>query len=191
MKKIVFDIETKNIFQEVGKNDPLLLDISVVCIYDYETDQYMSFFESELKKLWPILEKANVLIGFNSDYFDIPILNKYYPGDLTQIKSLDIMKEIRNSLGRRIGLGAIAEATINKGKSGNGLEAVTWWKNGEYDKVKKYCIDDVKVTKEVYEYALKNKKLKYKDGGILKDIPLDTTDWEKTEEIAMTQSLPF
>ena len=102
IRKVVFDIETKNLFEEVGSNDPTDLDISVVAIYDSETDTYQSFTQDQFSKLWPILEKADMLIGYNSDHFDIPLLNKYYPGDLTKIKSLDIMKEIRATLGRRI-----------------------------------------------------------------------------------------
>ena len=101
MRKIVFDIETSNIFDDVGKADPALLDLAIVCIYDYETGDYSSYLEAELPKLWPILEKADMLIGFNSNHFDIPLLNKYYPGDLKNIKSLDLMHEIKKTLGRR------------------------------------------------------------------------------------------
>jgi hypothetical protein len=66
--------------------------------------------------------------------------------------------------------------------------------NGEIDKIIKYCIDDVKLTKDLYEYALKNGMLKYKDlgvGGTIRDIKLDTAHWEKTPENAMTFTLPF
>ena len=51
MRKVVFDIETKNFFQDVGKNDPSLLDIALVGIYDSETDSYTSYLENELNKL--------------------------------------------------------------------------------------------------------------------------------------------
>ena len=105
--------------------------------------------------LWPIIEKADMLIGFNSEHFDTPLLNKYYPGDLTKIKSLDILKEIKNSLGRRIKLDTVAEATLGKKKIGHGLEAITWGKNGEIDKIIKYCLEDVKITKEVWEFETK------------------------------------
>jgi hypothetical protein len=191
MKKIVFDIETRNLFQDVGSNDPRDLDISIVCVYDYETDTYSSYLQEELGKLWPILENADMVITFNGDHFDIPLLDKYYPGDLTKIKSLDLLKEVKNSLGFRLKLDSIASATLGYGKSGHGLEAITWWKNGEIDKLKKYCIDDVKVTKEIYDYAMKNGHLKYKDGPILKDIKLDTSNWEKKVESAMTFTLGF
>ena len=191
MKKIVFDIETSNIFQDVASTDPAALDLSVVCIYDYETDKYKSFTKETLNELWPIFEKADMIIGFNSDHFDIPILNKYYSGDLTKIKSLDLMKDIKKSLGRRIKLDTIAEATLGRNKSGHGLEAIVWWRNGEKQKVIDYCIEDVRITKDVYEYALKNKSLKYLDGKENKEIKIDTTDWNKKEDSRMTFTLPF
>jgi DEAD/DEAH box helicase domain-containing protein len=191
VRKIVLDIETRNIFQDVGSNDPRDLDISVVCIYDSETDSYQSFLQEDFGKLWPILENADMLITYNGDHFDIPLLDKYYPGDLTKIKSLDLLKEVKNSLGFRLKLDSIAQATLGHGKSGHGLEAITWWKNGEIDKIIKYCIDDVKVTKEIYDFAMKNGHLKFKDGPNMKDIKLNTTDWEKKAETAMTFTLGF
>lgn len=191
MRKIVLDIETRNTFQEIGRAEPALLDISVVCIHDSETDSYSSYLQEDLGKLWPIIEKADVLITFNGDHFDIPLLDKYYPGDLTKIKSLDLLKEVRKSLGHRIGLGLIAQGTLNKPKGGHGLDAIEWWRKGEIDKIIKYCLEDVKITKEVYEYALLNKKLKYKEGEQIIDFPIVTEGWEVKEDTKMTFSLPF
>ena len=193
MRKITFDIETRNIFSEVNSNDPTALDISVVCIHDSLTDSYSSYLQEDFPKLWPLLEQADMLITFNGDHFDIPLLNKYYSGDLSKIKSLDLLVEVKNSLGRRIKLDTIAEATLGTNKSGHGLQAVEWWKTGEIDKIIKYCIEDVKITKQLYDYALANGKLKYKDlvGGAIKDIRLDTKGWEMKKESSMTFTLPF
>jgi len=191
MRKVVFDIETKNIFQDVGRADPLLLDISLVGIYDYESDQYLTFLQEEFHLLWPYIEKADMLIGYNSDHFDIPLLNKYYPGDITKIKSLDLMAEIKASLGRRIGLGHVAEATLGVGKSGNGLEAVEWWKTGEIEKIKKYCLDDVKVTKDLYEYMSKTRKVFYREGEELRSLTINTSKWDEVADAGMTFSMGF
>lgn len=194
MRKITFDIETRNIFQDVGSNESTALDISVVCIHDSSTDSYSSFLQEDLPKLWPILEQADMLITFNGDHFDIPLLNKYYSGDLTKIKSLDLLSEVKKVLGRRIKLDTIAEATLGINKSGNGLEAVNWWKTGEIDKIIKYCIADVKITKDLYYYALLHKKLKYKDlgaQGTVRDIKLDTSNWEKADDSVMNFTMPF
>jgi DEAD/DEAH box helicase domain-containing protein len=191
MRKIFFDTETKNTFSDAGSNNPAALDLSVVCIYDSATDSYSSYIEEELPKLWLILEKTDLLIGFNSDHFDIPLLNKYYPGDLNKIKSLDLLKEVKNSLGRRIKLDTLAEATIGRNKTGSGLEALKWWRNGEIQKVRDYCVEDVRITKDLYDYARKNGHLKYRDGKELKEIKLDTTNWEKFVDSALTHTLPF
>jgi hypothetical protein len=194
MKKIVFDIETQNTFQSVGSNDPAALSISLLVVYDYDTDTYTSYTEDELPKLWKTLEETSLLIGYNSDHFDIPLLNKYYPGDLTTIPSLDILVEIKNSLGKRIRLDAIAEGTLGKNKIGHGLEAIQWWKDGEIEKIRQYCEEDVRITKEVYEYALENKSLKFKELGKIKEFPIDTSDWDSRsqgERAAMNYTLPF
>lgn len=194
MRKITFDVETRNVFADVNSNESTALDISVVCIHDSLTDKYSSFLQEDFPKLWPILEQADMLITFNGDHFDIPLLNKYYSGDLSKIKSLDLLVEVRNSLGRRIKLDTIAEATLGTRKSGHGLEAVEWWKSGEIEKIIKYCIEDVKITKQLYDYALKNNILKYKDlgvGGAIKDIKLNTENWEKKLDSSITFTLPF
>ena len=186
MRKIVFDIETSNF-----DRDPEKINLTMVGIYDSETDTYSSFLLEELKNLWPILERADMLIGFNSDHFDIPVLNKYYPGDLTKIKSLDILGEIKNACGRRMKLDQLAEGTLGKRKLGHGTDAIRWWKTGEIEKVREYCIEDVKITKEIYDYATANQKLTFKEGNDLKEIKLNTDNWEKPSENKMTFSLPF
>jgi len=191
MRIITFDIETKNLFQDVNSNDPTDLDISVVCIHDSSDNSYQSFLEKDMNKLWSIIEAADALVTWNGDHFDIPLLNKYYPGDLSKIKSIDLMREVQLKLGRRLKLDGVAEATLGVKKSGHGLEAVEWWKNGEVDKIIKYCIDDVKITRQLYDYAVQNKSLKYKDAGILKEIRLDISKWSELEPASMTYTLPF
>lgn len=158
MNAVVFDIET---IGDINKfND---LELTVISIYEYRTNKYQSFLKTELKNLWPILEKADLIIGYNSEHFDVPILNKYYLGDLTKIPHVDLMARIKDSLGFRLKLNDVAKATLdNIEKSANGLLAQTWWQEGKIDEVKKYCEQDVRVTKELYEFGLKNKQLFYK-----------------------------
>ncbi len=191
MRYIVFDLETQNIFSDVGSNNPADLDISVGCVYDSGTNEYTVVDISELSKLWPIIEQADALVGYNSNHFDIPLLNKYYPGDLTHIKSIDLLEDIRISLGRRLRLDDVAQATIGAKKSGHGLQAIKWWREGDIASIKKYCKQDVKITKELFEYALENKKVLYKDGARKREIPLDTSNWVLGEGHSMTHSLPF
>ena len=188
MRKIIFDIETDGIITNVNGKE-VFPNMYVVCIYDSKTDKYQSFTQDQLKDLWPILEDADMLIGYNSDSFDIPILNRYYSGDLSKIASLDLLSEIKNSLGRRLKMDSVAEATLGRKKTGHGLQAMEWWKQGKYEDVIKYCTEDVRITKDLYDYALANGVLKFKDMGTVKDIKLDTSKWDKKNDAAMTHTL--
>ena len=133
-KEIILDIETIGDIQDF-KN----LKITVVSIYEYEINKYTSFEESTLGNLWPLLEKAERLIGYNSEHFDLPILNKYYTGDLLKFPNLDILKVIKESTGNRFKLNDIAKATLQIEKSADGLQAQKWWLEGKIAEIKKYC----------------------------------------------------
>jgi len=191
MRTIVFDIETANWMSDTGTNDPTDLTIALVGIHDSETDTYESFLEHEFPRLWKILEHADMLVGYNSDHFDIPLLNKYYPGDLTQIKSLDIMKEVYNTLGRRLKLDAIAEGTLGEKKSADGIQSLRWWKAGEIEKVREYCIKDVELTKKILDYALAKGNIKYSELGKTREVKLDTSLWLMGASRPLTHTLGF
>jgi DEAD/DEAH box helicase domain-containing protein len=168
------DIETSNSFADVGKYDPSLLKVSLVGLYDYATDQYTHYMEADLPKLWRVLEGADRIIGYNLFGFDYQVLNTYYRGDLSKFPTLDIMKDIADKIGFRIKLDDVAHGSLGTGKSGNGLQAIEFFRRGEIDKLRDYCLQDVKVTKEVYEFGLTNKLIKYKDRtGRMVDVPID------------------
>ena len=163
MNEVVFDIETQNTYQEIGSRDYRLLKVSLVGVWESGTGSYTSYLESELPKLWPVFERADRIIGYNSKGFDIPVLANYYPGDLGKIPSLDILEEIERAIGFRVKLDSVAQATLGEGKSGNGLQAVEFWRTGEIQKLRDYCLQDVKVTREVYAYGLREGHVAYTD----------------------------
>lgn len=188
---IIFDIETQNTFDQVGTRDPAMLSISLLVTYNSKTGEYASYLENELEQLWPELEQTDMLVGYNSDHFDIPLLNKYYPGDLTAIKSLDLMVEIQKMLGRRLRLDDVAAATLGTKKSGSGLDAIRWWQSGEIEKIRKYCQKDVEITKRVFDYMLEHNSVKYKDFNKKKDLSIDTSHWLTAEDFSLTHTLGF
>lgn len=151
--RIVLDLETQREFNEVEGRKPELLGVSVVGIYRYGADRYDTYLESELRTLVPILQEAELLIGFNIKRFDLPVLSPYLPFSITTLPVLDILDDIVKQLGHRVSLESLAQATLGKGKSGSGLQALAWFKEGRFDLIKQYCLDDVRLTKEVYDYG--------------------------------------
>lgn len=174
MPELVFDIETQTAnftFDEAGLKTAR---ISVVVVYDYADGQYKTFMEENIAELWPLLEKADRVIGYNIVHFDLPVLNNYYSGDLLKLPNLDLIIPVREALGFRLKLNDIAKATLKVEKSADGLQAVKWWAEGNVEDIKKYCEQDVRVTKDIYEFGRKNKQLFYSNlQGALMTFPVN------------------
>jgi len=179
LKKIVLDLETQKSFQDVGgRGKNHLLKISVACIYDYSTGKYSSFEEHEIGKLSPILQTADQIIGYNIKDFDFEVIQPYLNFNIFEVPYLDLLAEIEKVLQHRIKLDVVAQGTLGSGKTGSGLEAILYYQNKRMDLLKKYCLDDVKITKQIYEYALKNQKVLYKDFFKTKEISLKIKEAE-------------
>lgn len=190
LKKIVLDLETQNSFQDVGgRGKNHLLKISVCGVYFYETDKYQTFEEHELGKLAPLLQTADQIIGYNIKDFDFEVLQSYLNFNIFEVPYLDILQEIEKVIGHRVKLESVAQATLGSGKSGTGLQAIVYWRAGKLDELKKYCLDDVRVTKQVYEYGKKNGKLLYSDYFSIKEAPVSFLEAEARGEVLHQASL--
>ena len=190
MKKVVLDLETQKEFAEVGgRGKNHLLKVSVCGIYESDTGKYSTFMENEIPKLSEILQNADQIIGFNIKDFDFEVLRPYLNFDIYALPYLDIIEDVQRHLGHRVGLNSIAEGTLGTKKSGDGKGAVVHWRNGKIDQLKKYCLDDVRITKDVYEYGLANKKILYRDFFDIKEIPVDWREPEAKKTVQKQVSL--
>ena len=188
--EVIYDIETKSFFDDTNFRDPSTLGISIVSAYRREVDRELnevsgemkSFWERDFEKMWSWFEEADRIIGYNSLGFDNPAMNGIYTrGDFTKLKHLDILDEIKRVFGHRVKLDSVAKETLGQGKIAGGAEAVKWWEKGDPESLanlKKYCEMDVEVTRKIYDYGLKNGKLKFKDR------------WNEMREIEVDFSYP-
>ncbi len=177
MNKIVLDLETQNTFEEVGGRRMHLLKISVVGIYHYTKDRYMTFEEKNISDLEEILKSADLVIGFNIKRFDFLVLESYLSIPVRKLPALDIMEEITRVVGHRVSLDSVAQATLGRKKSGSGLEAVRLFREGRMKALKEYCLNDVRITKELYEYGQKHGELSFtsKYGSRQHSVPVSWT----------------
>jgi DEAD/DEAH box helicase domain-containing protein len=173
MKKIVLDLETQKLFDEVGgRTKHHLLKISVCGIYEFATDKFTVYTEDQIAKLGELLQSADQIIGFNIKEFDFEVLQPYVNFNVHDLPYLDIIEDVQKHLNHRIGLQSIAQGTLGEGKSGSGKEAILFYRNGRMDLLRKYCLDDVRITRDIYNYGMKNQKILYKDFFEIKEIPV-------------------
>jgi len=166
MKLVVFDVETKKAFDEVGGFFPEKLGVSVSGVwYGEEGAQgtLRGFREEEFGEMFKIFESADRIVGFNSIDFDMAALKPYYLGDLLKLPNFDILQEVEKKVGHRVKLDSIAKETLGIQKGGNGLDAITYFHEGNWEKLTKYCLQDVEITRDLYLHVLKTGELRFKN----------------------------
>lgn len=176
---LVLDIETKNTFQEVGENNFDALEVSLIGLYSYNRDKFFAFDENEFVAAIEMIKTAGMIIGFSISRFDLPVLKKHFikDFDIFSIPRVDILDEIEYSLGKRVGLDILAKTNLGYGKNGHSLEAAGLYHEGKIEELKNYCLNDVKITKDLYELVKKQGHLMIpqKDGKEAIKLPLDLT----------------
>ena len=153
---LVIDVETQRLVQEVGGWDHVdKLGISVACAYDSKTDQFLSYEEKQLPKLIDLCSER-LVVGYNIRGFDLPVMVPYGL-KIAGLDVFDIMYDIQ-TLTRRpaLKLESLAQGTLGAGKSADGLMAVEWYKKGEIQKIIEYCMQDVKVTRDLFQFGRQN-----------------------------------
>jgi DEAD/DEAH box helicase domain-containing protein len=162
--RVVFlDLETRKLAQEVGGWQNIhLMGVSVAVLFDSLEDRFITYMESEIEGLIEHLLRADLVVGFNIKQFDYVVLGAYSNRSLRDLNTFDILEDIHRRLGFRLSLDHLAQETLDESKSGDGLLAVEWFRRGEMDKLIDYCSQDVKVTRDLFEYGLKNGYLVYR-----------------------------
>jgi DEAD/DEAH box helicase domain-containing protein len=183
--EIIFDCETKKLFSEIGSNDPGDLGVSIVSVYKRIVDEsqrelsgkLMSFWEEQLPAMWQHFREAKRIIGFNSIKFDVPALARHAPKEFRTFPHFDIMKAVRDQLGFSLGLSHLATHSIGTAKTDVGTNAVLYWNKHDEEslaKLKHYCEADVLLTRDLYDFGVRERKLKYMDKwNTLREIPVD------------------
>jgi len=151
----VFDLETIRSAEEVGGwNRAEMMGVSVGVVYDSEHDSYFTYLEDEMSALVDHLSQFDLVVGFNNKRFDNRVLSAYTQVNLHNLPNLDILEEIHSYLGYRLSLNRLAEYTLGVQKTGDGLQALEWYKEGRIDLIQHYCKKDVEITKDLFITAL-------------------------------------
>jgi DEAD/DEAH box helicase domain-containing protein len=164
MNYVFFDLESQNLFDDVGGRGNIdKLKVACAVTYSTEKNDFTVYWEKDVPALIAELKSATKVVGFNLQGFDYLVLRPYSPETrFASIPTLDMLLELQKILGFRIGLDSIASATLGATKTADGIKSVEWFRNGELDKVAEYCKADVDITRRVFEFGRDNGHIFYK-----------------------------
>jgi DEAD/DEAH box helicase domain-containing protein len=166
MRTLTYDCEIINDPNIHGWTNYGELGISVIgCHLDWVGDPFVMLDCRDarfLQAFQEIVNEADQVVGFNSYFFDDWLCAAH--GVKVQT-DFDLLCEIRILSGQPpeyvrgvtrggYSLNAICLANGIGSKSGSGAAAPMWWKEGKYDRVIRYCKQDVFLTRSLYELYL-------------------------------------
>lgn len=160
----VLDLETRRSAQEVGgwqRAD--LMGVSCVVVYDSASASFHEYLQEDVSRLVGDLVEYDLVIGFNILRFDYAVLGGLSRFDFSSLPTLDILADIHAFLGYRLSLDHLARETLGTSKSADGLQALAWWKEGRIGDIIAYCRQDVAMTRDIFEYGLKNGHLLFRN----------------------------
>ncbi|MBI5569361.1 MAG: DEAD/DEAH box helicase [Desulfomonile tiedjei] len=159
---VVFDLETQKLADEVGGWRHVAKMGLALAVIHTEQDGFRTFTEDAVADLITALKDADLVVGFNQLRFDYEVLAAYTHETLRNLPNLDILAEVEAALGFRLSLDHLAGCTLGAKKSGSGLDAVKWFREGKMDLLEQYCRDDVRLTRDLYRFGCENGYLRYK-----------------------------
>lgn len=161
---VYFDLETQKLFEDVGgTRNVAALGLALAVTYSTRLGAFRTFHEQDAEALARQLQEASLVVGFNILNFDYRVLEPYVGPLAGRTRSLDMLSEIQKVLGFRLKLETLARATLQAGKSADGVQSVRWFREGRLDLVEAYCRQDVEITRQLFEFGYHHGVLYYLD----------------------------
>ncbi len=188
-----FDLETRKHARELRPDDEQAGwdalrrgegGVSALVIYDTSDGWPYMYDDHMAHEAATHLEAADVVVGFYSDAFDIPVLEGLVGRGLRLREHIDIYRLIARANAERgiVGqkgdfkLDAIAKRTLGRGKIEHGADAPVLARAGKWARLFRYCADDVRLTRDLFQYICDHDGVNNPGGRFL---PLDIPAWIK------------
>ena len=173
---LVFDLETKRSAAEVGGwGNTHLMGMALGVIWDSADEQYYTYQESEAEQLIKKLKTGDLVVGFNHSRFNYAVLSAYTTFDFASLPNFDILSDVYARLGTRLSLGHLAQKTLGQPKSADWTKSLKWVKEGRFNLVEEYCRKDVELTRDLFYFGIRKKRLLFENKGELLKLQVD---WE-------------
>ena len=158
-----------------GWHDHASMGISVIGAYDYDTDRYRVFCRDNFMEFVALsCQPDRLMVGFNNIAFDDKVIVLNMPVS-TSAPRYDLLVETWAAVGLGptfdykthggYGLDALCELNFGTKKTGNGALAPVAWQQGKIGDVIDYCLNDVRLTKQLFERAIAGEAIKTPKGG--------------------------
>jgi len=188
---LIFDLETRKDAKELCPSDEeqgwdLLREgkggVSSLIIWDNIDDRIHLFDDHSLLTAARYLESADLIVSYYGTKFDIPVIEGLIGRKLALKSHYDIYVEIAAASTKRgiiprkgdLKLDSVGHRCLGRGKNGNGGDVINLVKSGKYADIFEYCLQDVYLTRDVFEFICTHNGVQHMNNSFL---GLDIPEW--------------
>lgn len=188
MRIVVFDLETRLHAKQLDENEELGWakvragdgGASAICLYDTAEGWLFLYDEHSIKEAVAHLERADAVVGFRSEAFDIPVVEGLLGRKLRLREHIDLYTLIARTnashglVGQRGDgtLDAICRRNLGRGKTGSGAHAPELYAERRFGELFNYCGQDVRLTRDLLQHIAEHGGVKNFTGSFLHlDLP--------------------
>lgn len=180
---LFFDVETRKWASDLHPDHETGWDMlrrgdggaSAICIYDTNDSWAYTYDDKSASHAARHLESADVLVGFRSISFDVPVVEGIVGRKLRIKQQYDIYVEMtranahRGIVGRKgdFTLDAVAKRNLGRGKIDHGSHAKELVQQGRWGQLMNYCLDDVHLTHDLFAKICRDGGLNNLNGGFV------------------------
>jgi len=178
MNTVFFDLETQHTYNELNlfkkeDKDPSKLRMAIggILYEENNTEIHKFFGETQTPQLLEALNNADLIIGHNILRFDYPVLQQYHKESINNLlydKTFDtLIRLLPFTDNLWTSLDNLAQLNLGICKPHSGEKIPQMWRNNQIKEVESYLLNDLRMTRDIYNYIKKNGKVKYtyKDYG--------------------------
>jgi hypothetical protein len=160
---LIFDLESDGLYDNVTV-------IHCIVIYDVGLQQTFSYGPDRIADALAHLATADVLIGHNILFYDVPVLSKLHPSTQLNGRIIDTLICTRLIWPKEVLYGRDEEQypQVPKGLKGSASLKAWGWRLADHkidfkdfseysQEMLDYCVQDVNVTKKLWEHIVKEK----------------------------------
>jgi DEAD/DEAH box helicase domain-containing protein len=164
--------------------------VSALAVWDSE-DSWVHFYDDHTaQSAARHLESADVLVGYSSVGFDVPVVEGLVGRRLALKRHVDLYAEIATAGAQRGMVGTkgdctldrVAKRNLGRGKVNHGSHAKELAEQGRWAELFEYCADDVRLTRDLLIYACEHGGLHVMTSFMALDLP----DWLRKAALETT-----
>ncbi len=140
-----------------------LLGLGIAVVYDTVDASYHVYTEETIEALIAHLQRADLIISFNTLDFDYQVLQPYTDVQLPSLPTYAMLDEVQRALGHRLSFKHLLQETLGVERPDDRLDTVAWYRHAQSETIITTCRRDIDWMRDLVRHISATGSLRHRD----------------------------